>query len=117
MQFLKLPLTALFFLLFSFSLFSFIIQPPQQKIKPVVIGYVGGYKGLVNTEQIDAAKLTHINYAFVDVKNHQAFLTNEKTDTVNFRKLNELKKINPQLQILISLGGWAWSENFSDAVL
>ncbi|QHT71965.1 glycoside hydrolase family 18 protein [Rhodocytophaga rosea] len=93
------------------------MQPPQQKTKPVVIGYVGGYKGLVETDKIDARKLTHINYAFVDVKNHQAFLTNEKTDTVNFRKLNALKKINPQLQILISIGGWSWSENFSDAVL
>ncbi|MDO1451392.1 glycoside hydrolase family 18 protein [Rhodocytophaga aerolata] len=114
---LKIPVTALLLLLFSISLFSFILYPPQRKIKPVVIGYVGGYKGLVNTEQIDAGKLTHINYAFVDVKNNQAFLTNEKTDTVNFRKLNALKKINPHLKILISIGGWAWSENFSDAVL
>jgi chitinase len=114
---LKIVLTALFFLLFSLSLFSFILQPPQQPTKPVVIGYVGGFKGLVNTEVIDVRKLTHINYAFVDVKNHQAFLTNEKTDTINFQKLNALKKINPQLQILISIGGWSWSENFSDAVL
>jgi chitinase len=114
---LQIPLIALLLLLFSIPFFSFIIYPPKQKIKPVVIGYVGGYKGLVNTVQIDAGKLTHINYAFVDVKNQQAFLTNEKTDTVNFRKLNMLKKINPELKILISIGGWAWSENFSDAVL
>lgn len=85
--------------------------------KPVIIGYVGGYKGLVNTDQIDARKLTHINYAFVNVKNGEAFLTNLKTDSTNFRKLNLLKKINPDLKILISVGGWAWSENFSDAVL
>lgn len=117
MHHLQIPLTALLLLLFSILLFSFIIHPPERKRKPVVIGYVGGYKGLVTTEQIDAGKLTHINYAFVDVKNNQAFLTNEKTDTVNFRKLNMLKKINPDLKILISIGGWAWSENFSDAVL
>lgn len=36
--------------------------------------------------------------------------------TVNFRTLNALKKSNPDLKILISIGGWAWSENFSDAV-
>ncbi len=85
--------------------------------KPAVIGYVGGFHGLLDVENIEANKLTHINYAFVDVKNGQAFLTNEKTDSTNFRKLNLLKEKNPDLKILISIGGWAWSENFSDAVL
>lgn len=85
--------------------------------KPAVIGYVGGFHGLVDVENIEATMLTHINYAFVDVKNGQAFLTNEKTDSTNFRKLNLLKATNPDLKILISIGGWAWSENFSDAVL
>ncbi|MDQ6476821.1 glycoside hydrolase family 18 protein [Dyadobacter sp. LHD-138] len=85
--------------------------------KPVIIGYVGGFHGLVNTDEIAANKLTHINYAFVNVQDGKAFLTNEKTDSTNFRKLNLLKKINPDLKILISIGGWAWSENFSDAVL
>src|SRR5690606_34219345 len=40
-----------------------------------------------------------------------------KTDSTNFRKLKELKKINPDLKIIPSVGGWSWSENFSDAVL
>lgn len=88
-----------------------------KKKKYIVNGYVGGYRGLVNTEEIDAGKLTHINYAFVNVKDSMAFLTNLKTDSTNFRKLNELKKINPDLKIVPSIGGWAWSENFSDAVL
>lgn len=85
--------------------------------KPVVIGYVGGFHGLVDTDKIDVKKLTHINYAFVNIENGLAFLTNEKTDSTNFRKLNLLKKINPDLKILISIGGWAWSGRFSDAVL
>lgn len=92
-------------------------QQSETKAKPVVIGYVGGYKGLVNANKVSAEKLTHINYAFVDVKSNRAFLSNEKTDTINFRTLNLLKKINPALKILISIGGWSWSENFSDAVL
>lgn len=97
---------------------SFLINlSAQDKSKFVVNGYVGGYRGLVNVEDIDAKKLTHINYAFVNVKDSAAFLTNLKTDSTNFRKLNELKKINPDLKILISIGGWSWSENFSDAVL
>jgi chitinase len=83
----------------------------------VIIGYVPGYAGLLDETQIDAQKLTHINYAFVDVKDSMAWLTNIETDTVNFRKLNYLKKDNPDLKLMISIGGWSWSENFSDAVL
>jgi len=83
----------------------------------VIIGYVGGYKGLVNTNLIAATKLTHIDYAFADIKNNRALLRWERTDTVNLRNLNLLKKQNPALKVLISIGGWTWSRNFSDAVL
>jgi chitinase len=85
--------------------------------KPVIIGYVPGFRGELDEKTISAKKLTHINYAFVDVKDSMAWLTNIETDTINFRKLNYLKKDNPDLKIIISIGGWAWSENFSDAVL
>jgi len=95
----------------------FINSNAQENKKFIVNGYVGGYRGQVNVTDIDAKKLSHINYAFVNVKDSAAFLTNLKTDSTNFRKLNELKKINPELKIMISIGGWSWSENFSDAVL
>ena len=89
-----------------------------QKNKHIIIGYVGGFRqNIIEPSSIDAKGLSHINYAFVDIKDNRAWLHNEKTDTVNFRKLNELKNINPDLKILISIGGWTWSKNFSDAVL
>ena len=93
------------------------IQQTPVKNKLVIIGYVPGFRGELDADTIDAKKLTHINYAFVDVKDSMAWLTNLATDSINFRKLNYLKKDNPDLKILISIGGWAWSENFSDAVL
>ncbi|WP_125777885.1 glycosyl hydrolase family 18 protein [Antribacter gilvus] len=34
----------------------------------------------------------------------------------NFNQLRKLKEVAPDLQVLISLGGWTWSDNFSDAV-
>src|SRR5688572_25877148 len=89
----------------------------KKKTKPVIIGYVGGFRGLIATDSIDVWRLSHINYAFIDIKDNRAWLHNEATDTVNLRKLSELKKINPDLKILISIGGWTWSKNFSDAVL
>lgn len=107
--------------LFGTLLFSGIAFPAYaQNVKHhqyVVIGYVGGYRGLVDTGLVNAKKLTHINYAFVNVQNNRAWLSNLKTDSTNFRNLNRLKLKNPGLKILISIGGWTWSGNFSDAVL
>jgi len=89
----------------------------QKTDQKVIIGYVPGYRGEIDEKTIDANKLTHINYAFVNVIDTLAVLTNLETDTSNFRRLNTLKKTNPNLRILISIGGWGWSDYFSDAVL
>jgi chitinase len=107
---------ALCLLIMTGNSFSADAQAAKNR-KYVIIGYVGGYRGLIDTSMVDANKLTHINYAFVDVKNNRAYLSNLKTDSTNFRNLNRLKQKNPDLKILISIGGWTWSGNFSDAVL
>ena len=64
----------------------------KPQTKPVIIGYVGGFRGLIATDSIDVWRLSHINYAFIDIKDNRAWLHNEATDTVNLRKLSELKK-------------------------
>jgi chitinase len=89
----------------------------QKHGKYAIIGYVGGYRGLIDTTMVHASKLTVINYAFVDVQHNRAWLTNRKTDTINLRYLTSLRKKSPGLKIVISIGGWTWSKNFSDAVL
>ena len=101
----------------SVSFLSTTKNEERQKKKPVIIAYVGGFRGLADIDSLNPKKLSHINYAFVDVKDNRAWLHNETTDTINFRRLNELKKQNKDLKILISMGGWTWSKNFSDAVL
>ena len=109
----------LFFLLLVITLVSCeekTKEPPKSQ-KKIIVGYVPGFRGSLDQLSIDANKLTHINYAFVNVQDSMAWLTNIETDTVNFRILNKLKDVNPDLEILISIGGWSWSGNFSDAVL
>ncbi len=108
-----------FFLLLLVAPFSCVEEPggTPSPDKKIIVGYVPGFRGLLDQLSIDAQKLTHINYAFVDVQDGMAWLTNGETDTVNFRILNTLKEVNPDLKILISIGGWTWSGNFSDAVL
>ncbi|MGN6639795.1 MAG: glycoside hydrolase family 18 protein, partial [Mucilaginibacter sp.] len=84
----------------------------------VVITYGGGYNGnLVNTKNIKAKKLTHLLYAFANVKNSRAYLVYPKTDDRNLRNLIRLKNINPQLKVLLSVGGLGWSHNFSDMAM
>jgi chitinase len=85
-----------------------------------------------------AARLTHINYAFgnVDATGRCAsgdawadyqrpVSAQESVDGVadvagqplagNFNQLRKLKAKYPKLRVLISLGGWSWSKYFSDA--
>lgn len=115
-------MTRLLHLLFIFLLLLCVscqekTDAPSEEKDKIIIGYVPGFRGSLEGLSIDANKLTHINYAFVNVQDSMAWLTNIETDTVNFRILNKLKKVNPDLKILISIGGWSWSGNFSDAVL
>lgn len=86
--------------------------------RPVVITYVGGYRGnLINAEQIKANKLTHILYAFANLRRNRAYLQYPKTDAINLHRLVSLRRKNPDLKVLISIGGLGWSHNFSDMAL
>ncbi len=87
--------------------------PADDRMK--IIGYVFGSRD-PDIENIDAAKLTHINYAFANIEDNEAVLE-RPFDQSNLSRLNALKEKNPDLKILVSVGGWTWSGNFSDAAL
>lgn len=77
-----------------------------------IIGYVAGYENF-DPAKIDATKLTHINYAFANiVKGNVEFEL--ATDSLKIVNLMGLKKQNPNLKIMYSIGGWVWSDQFSD---
>ena len=71
-SFFPIVICAIFILLNVYSSFA-------QKNKPVIIGYVGGFRqNILNPDSIDAKGLSHINYAFVDIKDNRAWLHSEK---------------------------------------
>lgn len=80
---------------------------------------VGYYPGWASKEhpvtQIDASKLTHINYAFASIKDAQLVMRdNPAQDVINFNELNQLKQKHPHLKTLIAIGGWDPESEFSD---
>ncbi len=84
--------------------------------KGKIIAYVHGWQDNWGTNNEKANQITHINYAFANIKDGKVIEGNENDGEV-MKKLNALKKVNKELKILISVGGWGWSKNFSDAVL
>ncbi|WP_117884935.1 glycoside hydrolase family 18 protein [Aureibaculum luteum] len=81
-----------------------------------VIAYVHGWNDILVTHKEKANQITHINYAFANIKDGKVTEGNS-SDSEILKKINQLKLVNPDLKILISVGGWSWSKNFSDAVL
>ena len=80
--------------------------------------------------EIPADKITHINYAFANIANGECVLGDSYADIDkafagdtwdqgalrgNFNQLQKLRQEHPRLKTLISIGGWTWSKNFSEA--
>jgi GH18 family chitinase len=84
--------------------------------RKAVIAYVFPRGKVIDPGTIAAGKLTHINYAFANVVDGLV-VEGAAVDAENYRVLAGLRRQNPQLQILVSVGGWIWSGAFSDAAL
>jgi chitinase len=110
-----MPLAAI--LLLSMPLAAFqakkIIRQPQIE---QIIAYVFPRNRPLQPGDIAATKLTRINYAFANIQDGR-IVTGSPVDEANFATLVGLKQQNPSLQVLVSVGGWTWSGNFSDMVL
>lgn len=78
-----------------------------------VVGYVAGW---ALPPVIHAEKLTHINFAFarIDADGRIAFPFPNLAPAL--QSVVALKKQNPQLRIIVSVGGWT-ADGFSDAAL
>ena len=81
-----------------------------------IVAYVFARDTVLQPGQVDARRLTRINYAFSNIENGR-IVPGYQHDAENYAYLVGLKKDNPSLTVLTSVGGWLWSTNFSDMVL
>ena len=90
-------------------------DPPEPEGDYVVVAYVPGW-GSVDFASMPADQLTHINYAFTKIQDGK--IHSEMTeDSLYLTNLVNLKNINADLNILVSVGGATWSSDFSDMAL
>jgi chitinase len=99
-----------------------------------MVGYYTSWSTYSNFQvtNIDASKLSHINYAFANISSDGKIALGDSWADVemafpgdvadqpykgNFYQLTKLKQQYPHLKTLISVGGWTWSEKFSDVAL
>lgn len=82
----------------------------QNKTLTVTAYFAGDTSQL---SRYDANKLTHIIFSFCHLKGNRLVI-DDKIDTLRIQKLVTLKKINPELKVLLSLGGWGGCPTCSD---
>ena len=77
-----------------------------------VVAYVpgGSVPAVIHPE-----RLTHVDYAFAHIVANRAVLDSPGA-SADLARLRDLKKINPRLKVLVSVGGWS-ADGFSDAAL
>ncbi|MFZ4546793.1 MAG: glycoside hydrolase family 18 protein [Bacteroidales bacterium] len=102
----SLLLTVFFAFLLGFTVFS------QNRNKPmVVIAYYMGNGS--NIYEYKTEYLTHIIYSFLHLKGNKLVVDNSG-DSLSITKLVELKKTNPGLKVILSLGGWGGCPTCTD---
>ncbi len=98
----------------TFSSYSFGASRTPEKLE--VTGYVFTRGTALTPGQVDAKYLTRINYAFANIQAGR-MVPGAPADVQNFAQLTAMRSANPRLTVLVSVGGWLWSTNFSDMVL
>jgi len=108
-----MPLPHRILALFLFTTFAFAAPP---KPASQVVMYIFPQNAALTAGQVDPHSITRLNYAFANIKDG-VMVPGLQHDAENFAFLTALRKQNPRLTILVSVGGWLWSGGFSDMAL
>ena len=76
-----------------------------------VVGYYCGTTIPVDSFEIE--KLTHLIYSFGGLKEDR-FTIHSATDSATIKRMVQLKSRNPELKVMLSLGGWGGCQTCSD---
>lgn len=79
---------------------------------PLVIAYAFPQNSPLSQGQIDPRAIDRVNYAFSAIA-HDRMIVGSAQDAGNFALLTGLRRQNPHLSILVSVGGWLGSGQFS----
>ncbi len=85
-----------------------------QKKKPAdinVIAYYAGRPTMIDSFQVE--KLTHLIFSFCHLKGDSLAVMNAR-DSATIKNMVALKKRNPNLKVMLSLGGWSGCKTCSD---
>ena len=101
---------------------------------PRIVGYYASWTayGGYSPDRIPGGLLTHVIYAFANISDDGRVILGDacldagrcegrfsaaQTPGGSFAQMRKLKKRHPHLKILVAIGGWNWSRNFSDSAL
>jgi chitinase len=101
---------------FFLALPAFIAAGARPSPGALIVGYVFPQNAALQPGEIDPNSMTRINYAFANIVDGR-MVTGFAADAQNFAYLAALKRENSSLTVLVSVGGWLWSTNFSDISL
>lgn len=94
------------------SIASLLAWPQSTAKKPLTVtAYYAGNASRADSFEVE--KLTHIIFSFCHLKGNRLNV-DDAQDTATIHKLVSLKKRNPSLKVLLSLGGWGGCETCSD---
>jgi chitinase len=85
-------------------------QTSKKERDMAVIGYYAGPPSLIDSFKIE--QLTHLIFCFCHLKGNQLSISNAR-DSASIRQMVALKARNPQLKIILSLGGWGGCQTCS----
>jgi chitinase len=97
-------------LLFCFIILTAAAQKNTASKEFAVIAYYHGRTTMIDSFEIE--KLTHLIFSFCHLKGNKLSVNNSR-DSATILRMVELKKRNPQLKIILSLGGWGGCQNCS----
>ena len=96
-------------ILVTFFVLSALLSFAQKKDISVLAYYTGGQ----NADSFAIEKLTHIIFSFGHLKGNQLSI-DDANDSTMIQKLVSYKSRNPNLKVMLSLGGWGGCATCSD---